>query len=85
MNESISTMHPMMIRNVNAVLRELAPAIKPTRGGPTSKPKKPMALTVDKARLGDMALDLLAALYASGTTDETPSPTIKNPIIAVNC
>jgi hypothetical protein len=30
-------------KNVNAVLREVATAIKPTRGGPTSKPTNPLA------------------------------------------
>ena len=59
------------------------PAINPMIGGPTKKPIKPMVETAARATPGDMVFDLPAALYTMGTTEETPTPTNRNPAIAV--
>ena len=59
------------------------PATKPIIGGPIKKPKNPMLDTAANAIPGEMVVDLPAWLYTSGTTEEMPKPTIKNPVIAV--
>ena len=55
-------------------------AIKPITGGPIKNPKKPSEETAVMAVPGDNVLDLPAALYTSGTTEETPSPIKKKPM-----
>lgn len=65
------------------ILKLVAPATIPMRGGPIKKPRKPIVETADKPTPGDNFLDFPAALYTIGTTDETPAPTNKKPIIAV--
>lgn len=57
-------------------------AINPIKGGPIKNPRKPMVDTAANATPGDIVFDLPAALYTKGTTDETPNPTKKNPIVA---
>src|SRR6266852_1994088 len=60
--------------------------MNPIKGGPNKKPMYPIVDTAAMATPGDITLDLPAALYIIGTTDETPAPTIKNPRVAVaNC
>ena len=63
-------------------LRSVAPATKPIKGGPIKKPKKPIVETAAIATPAESFLDFPAAPYTSGTTDETPKPTRRNPIIA---
>lgn len=81
---TIATAMPMNAIIKNEVRKLVAPATKPINGGPTRKPRKPIVETAASATPGDMVFDLPAALYTSGTTDETPNPTNKNPMIAVH-
>ena len=60
-----------------------ASAIKPIMGGPTKNPRNPILDTAAKAIPGDSLVDLPAWLYSNGTTDETPNPTNRNPIVAM--
>lgn len=57
-------------------------AIKPMVGGPNKNPKNPIVDTAAIATPGDMVLLLPAIPYISGTIDETPKPTNKNPMVA---
>ena|SRR5688572_25944534 len=59
-----------------------ASAINPIMGGPTRKPRNPMVETAESAMPGVILVDLPAKPYAIGTTDETPKPTSRNPIVA---
>ena len=58
------------------------PASTPISGGPIKNPKKLMVDTDARAMPGDNIFDLPAALYTRGTTEDTPTPTNKNPAIA---
>ena len=57
-------------------------AMLPMSGGPSKNPIKPMVETAARATPGFMVLDLPAALYISGITEDTPRPTIKKPMPA---
>src|SRR3954469_10071259 len=57
-------------------------AIKPIVGGPNKKPKKPMVETAAIATPADIVLLFPATPYISGTIEETPKPTNRNPIVA---
>ena len=58
-------------------------AIKPIIGGPIKKPKKLIEDTIASATPGSIFFDLPARLYTIGTTDDTPIPTNKKPIVAI--
>ncbi len=58
-------------------------AIKPIRGGPIKNPRKLIVETAASANAGDIVVDFPASPYNTGTTQETPKPTSKNPLIAV--
>ncbi len=60
-------------------LRLETPAKIPINGGPMRKPKKLIVETAASAIPGDSVFDFPAALYTSGTIDDTPMPTSKNP------
>ena len=57
------------------------PATNPIKGGPMRKPKKPMVETAVIAIPTSSFFDFPAALYTSGTTDDTPKPTSEKPIM----
>src|SRR5664279_757836 len=60
--------------------------MNPIKGGPNKNPRYPIVDTAAIATPGDITFDLPAALYIIGTTEETPAPTNRNPMIAVmNC
>ena len=59
-------------------------AMKPISGGPNKNPRKLIVETAANANCGDMVLDLPASAYTIGTTQDTPTPTSKQPTIA-NC
>ena len=61
----------------------LAWAIKPINGGPNRNPRYPMVETAAIATPGESFLDLPAEPYTSGTTEDTPAPTNRNPNRAV--
>lgn len=67
----------------NETRKLVAPATNPISGGPNRKPINPIVETAARATPGDITFDLPAALYTRGITDETPTPTNKNPAIAV--
>ena len=75
--------NPIAAIKVNDTLRLVAPAIIPIIGGPSKKPKNPMVDTAERAVPADNTFDFPATLYTSGTTEETPKPTRKNPKIDV--
>src|SRR5450432_2238639 len=75
--------NPIKAIKVNDTLKLVAPAIRPITGGPNKKPRKPIVDTADNAVPADNTFDFPATLYTSGTTEETPKPTKKNPKIAV--
>ena len=77
------THNPIAAITTKEIRRLERPAIIPISGGPIKKPKKPIVETAAMATPADITLDLPAALYTKGTTEETPKPTKKNPIIAV--
>jgi len=78
-----TTLAPIIAINRNEARKVAKPAIKPITGGPTRKPTKPTVDTAASATPADMVFDLPAALYTIGTTDDTPTPTSRNPAIAV--
>ena len=55
--------------------------IKPITGGPMRKPRNPIEETEAIATPGSIFLDLPARLYAIGTTEEVPIPTMKNQVL----
>ena len=57
-------------------------AINPINGGPNRNPRNPIEETAVNARPGESDVDLPAVLYTKGTTEDTPNPTNKNPIVA---
>lgn len=67
----------------NEIRKLKMPATNPMIGGPAKKPRKPILETAAKAIPGDICFDLPASLYTNGTTEETPKPTIKKPIMEV--
>jgi len=75
--------NPKQAIRANETLRLKASAIKPIIGGPNKNPKKPIEETEAIATPGNIVFDFPARLYIMGTTDETPNPTNKNPIVAV--
>ena len=58
-------------------LKLKACATNPTNGGPIRNPINPIVETAVIAIPADMVFVFPAALYTSGTTDETPNPTNK--------
>ena len=78
----IATHNPINAIMMKDMRRLDAPATMPIRGGPIKNPKKPMLDTAASATPGDISLDFPAVLYTSGTTEDTPSPTRKNPVMA---
>src|SRR3954469_21334147 len=74
---------PSIAITENEILKLVAPAINPINGGPDRKPRNPIVETAASATPGDMTFDLPAALYTSGTTEDTPKPTSRKPRIAV--
>ena len=58
-------------------------AINPISGGPNKKPRKLMLETAANANSGDIVFDLPAIPYTIGTTQDTPTPTNKQPVTAV--
>lgn len=69
--------------NTKDALNVASPAINPIIGGPNRNPMNPIVDTAAKATPGAIVFDFPAALYTIGTTDDTPTPTNKNPAIAV--
>lgn len=67
----------------NDILRLVNSATKPITGGPIKNPRKLMVETDARAALGDILVDFPARLKTIGTTDDTPKPTIKKPMVAV--
>nr|GFD25142.1 hypothetical protein [Tanacetum cinerariifolium] len=53
-------------------------------GGPSKKPAKPTVETAASATPAGMVRERPAALYTSGTTDDTPSPTSIKPREAIS-
>src|SRR5437763_248024 len=78
------TIKPMMAMIRNDMRRLKIPATIPMSGGPTRKPRNPMLETAASAIPGDRREDFPASLYTSGTTEETPKPTMKNPMMEVS-
>jgi len=76
------TLRPITAIKRKEIRRLDKPAINPISGGPIKKPRKPIVDTAAMATPGDITVYLPAALYTSGTTEETPKPTRKNPINA---
>ncbi len=66
------------------ILNPNKPDIIPITGGPNKNPKKPMLETSDNAVPVLSVFDLPVSLYTKGTTEDTPKPTSKKPIIAVS-
>lgn len=82
-NDANKAVHnPKQAITLKDTRRLAACAMKPIRGGPNKKPKKPIVDTAASATPGNMVLDLPAELYTSGTTDDTPIPTNKKPAVA---
>ena len=71
-----------MAISVKDHLKLLYSAMVPISGGPNKNPIKPIVEMDASAIPGDMVFDLPAALYTSGTTEETPRPTNINPMAA---
>src|SRR5688572_5928762 len=69
--------------STNDTRRLLACATNPIIGGPIKKPRYPIVETAANATPGETFFDFPAALYTSGTTDDTPAPTSINPAIDV--
>ena len=76
-------MVPMIAMRPKDMRKLEACAMNPIKGGPNRKPRYPIVETAAMATPGDMILDLPAALYIIGTTDDTPAPTIRKPMVAV--
>ena len=74
---------PNIAIRVNDHLKLNAAEINPIIGGPIRKPKKPIDDTAARATPGDIVLDFPASPYTKGTTDDTPIPTNKKPMVAV--
>ena len=74
--------NPIIAMTVNDHRKPAISAIKPMRGGPIKNPRNPMVDTAAKATPGDMVVDFPVALYTNGTTEDTPNPTKKKPIVA---
>ena len=83
MVEPTITQKPIKAIKIKDTLRVASPAIKPINGGPTKKPINPIVETAARATPGLMVLDFPAALYTIGTTEDTPAPTNRKPIMAV--
>lgn len=79
---SMEVPKPSTAINKNEKRKLANSAIKPITGGPIKKPRKLMVETAASAALGDIFLDLPAKPYTTGTTDDTPKPTSRNPVIA---
>jgi len=79
---NIVVQNPSTAINVNDHRKLKACAIKPINGGPRRNPKKPIVETAVNATPADIFFDFPAELYTKGTTEETPMPTNKNPIVA---
>lgn len=75
---------PSNAMSVNDQRKLDAWAIKPISGGPIKKPRKLMVETAASAIAEGIVVDFPASPYTTGTTHETPKPTSKNPVIAVN-
>src|SRR6266487_6617973 len=56
--------------------------MNPIIGGPIRKPTKLIVDTAANAAPADILADFPAKPYTIGTTEETPKPTSKNPIVA---
>jgi hypothetical protein len=80
---SNDTHKPIAATSANENRRLDRSAIRPISGGPSRKPKKLIDDTAASAIPADIVVDLPAAPYTSGTTDDTPKPTSKKPTIAV--
>ncbi len=74
---------PNMAMSANDHLKLIACATNPISGGPIKNPKNPMVETVASAVLADMVFERPAIPYTIGTTDDTPNPTRKKPVVAV--
>jgi len=74
--------NPIIAITVNDQRNPAISAIKPIKGGPIKNPKNPIVETAAKATPGDMVFDFPVALYTNGTTEETPKPTRKKPMVA---
>ena len=73
---------PIIAITVNDQRKPASSAIKPIKGGPIKNPRNPIVDTAANATPGDIVFDFPVALYTKGTTEETPNPTKKNPIVA---
>ena len=71
--------NPSTATIANEALKLRACAIKPIKGGPMKKPRKPIDDTDAMATPGGTDVDLPAKLYTMGTTDDTPKPTSIKP------
>ena len=77
---------PSPSRAINAkdTRRLLSSEINPMMGGPIRNRRKPIEETDASATPGSIFFDLPARLYAIGTTDEVPMPTMRKPSVAVD-
>ena len=74
----------MMAITVKDQRKPAACAMKPINGGPSKKPRKPTVESAASAAPGDMVVDFPAIPKVNGTTEETPMPTNKKPMVAGN-
>lgn len=74
--------NPIIAITVNDQRNPAISAIKPIKGGPIRNPRNPIVETAANATPGDMVVDFPVALYTNGTTEETPKPTRKKPMVA---
>src|SRR4051812_4407379 len=73
----ITTISPMMAMIKKDMRRLNNPATIPMSGGPIKNPRKPMLETAASAIPGETFFERPASLYTSGTTLDTPKPTMK--------